>query len=285
MPERVADRTDTTVLCRASLTEAKETLADAEIDCLVTEYDLSDGTGVDLIRYVREAAPDTGCTLFTDADREAIVAETGAGLVTEFVDKESPDAAERLAQLVSVTGERRTQTSYPLPATEADRLAVLDRLDFDSPSLERAFERVTTLSAEHFGVDRSAINVIEEHTQEVLACRGAEWTTIPREETICTYSILNDDVTVIEDTADDPRFEESETLADLEIRFYAGAPLTTDEGLSLGTVCIYDEESRELAAGEQQYLQLLANETMHWIDLHSRLSGPGRKDSSEGRRR
>lgn len=280
---RLADRQEVSVVEESSLAEAKEAVSDGAVDCLVTAYDLPDGTGIELIRYVRDTEPDTGCILFTDADRETIVDEADGRLVAEYVDRESSAAEDRLAELVSVTGRHRTQTSYPLPGDEADRLAALDRLEFDSPSLDRAFERVTDLAAEHFEVERAAVSVIAERTQEVLACRGADWTTIPREETICTYSILSDGVTVIEDTAADPRFEDSGSLEELDIRFYAGAPLTTD-GVPIGTFCIYDEEPRELPSGEERYLRLLADETMHWIELHSRLARRQGDDGPEGGR-
>lgn len=280
-PDRLTDGLEVTVLDSSSLAGAKELLEEATVDCLVTAYDLPDATGLDLIRHVRETAPDTGSILYTDVDRETIAAEVDDRIVTDFVHKDGPAAADRLAELVAVTARRRTQTSYPLPEDEGDRLATLDGFDLHSPSLDRAFDRVTALAAGHFDVDRAAINVVHAHTQEVVACRGADWTTIPREETICTYTILDDDVTVIADTAADPRFEESEALADLDIRFYAGAPLTTDAGQVIGTVCIYDDRSRELSGGERRYLQLLADEAMHWIDLHGRLAGPREDEAVE----
>lgn len=278
---RLADRPAVSVVERSSLSAAKDVLADGSVDCLVTAYDLPDGTGTDLIRLVREVDPDTGCILFTDADRERIAAGTDGPLVAEYVDREGPEAVDRLAALATMTARRRTQAAYPLPDEESERLAAVARLTFDSPSLDRAFDRVTTLAAEHFDVERSAVNVVDEHTQEVLACHGADWTTIPREETICTYTILDEGVTVVEDTAADPRFEANEALDDLDIRFYAGAPLATDDGLPIGTLCIYAEEPRELSDAEAEYLRLLADEAIHWIELHARLSRSREGEASE----
>lgn len=278
-PDLLVDSSEVAVVEESSLADAKETIESDQVDCLVTEYDLPDGTGIDLVRYVRDTAPDVGCILFTDTDRETVRDETDGRVVAEYVDKDAPDADERLAEIVLVTARRRTQTSYPLPDDEDERLAALERLDVGLPSLEAAFDRVTDLAAAHFDVDRAAVNVLTEHTQEVLVGRGVDWTTIPREDTICTYSILNDDVTVIEDTDTDPRFEGMDGLDDMRIRFYAGAPLTTDGGLSIGTLCLYDAEPRALSTEEVRVLELLADETMHWIDLHSRL--PNRQESAD----
>lgn len=277
----LTDRSAVSVIDVDSVAAAEQTIAEGNADCLVTEYDLPDGTGIELIESVRETAPDTGCILFTDADREAIVAETGGRLVTEYVDKASPAAQERLADLVTTTARRSTQTAYPLPGDEAERLAALERLDVESPSLRRALDRVADLASEHFAVDRTAVNVIAKHVQEVLASCGADWTSFVREDTICTYAILDEGVTVIPDTRTDPRFRASEDLEEANIRFYAGVPLTTDDGLAIGTLCVYDEHPRDLSAGEQHYLELLADEAMQWIDVHSRLSYD-REDASRG---
>lgn len=270
--DQLANRSEVSVIHKDSLADAKDSVDDEDVDCLVTAHDLPDGTGMDLIRYVRETSPDTGCILFTDADRQEITANSGDRVVMEYVDRDSPEAHERLVELVSVTARRSTQTAYPLPGDEDERLAALERFDFDSPSLGRALERVSDLAGEHFDVDRTAVNVIADHVQEVLASRGTDWTAFPREETICTYSILDEGVTVIEDVSADPRFEERENLEHANIRFYAGVPLSTDDGLPIGTLCIYDSEPRELSADGRHYLQLLAEEAMQWIELHSRLS-------------
>lgn len=278
----LGDRPEVSVIDIDSVADAKRSVETENVDCLVTGHDLPDGTGMDLIRHVRETSPDTGCILFTDAGREAITAETGGTVVTEYVDRDSPRAQERLAQLVSVTARRSTQTAYPLPGDEDERLAALERLDLESPSLGRALDRITELAGEHFDVDRTAVNVIADTVQEVLASRGTDWTSFHREETICTYSILEEGVTVIEDVEDDPRFRDNEGLLEANIRFYAGVPLRTDDGLPIGTLCIYDEEPRGLSASERSYLQLLAEEAMHWIELHSGPTRTGSEAPSEG---
>lgn len=279
-PDWAADSGEVTVVEAPSLADAKETVESEQVDCLVTAYDLPDGTGIDLVRYVRDTAPDVGCILFAETAPETVRDETEGRVVVEYVDRDAPDADERLADLVLATARRRTQTSYPLPDDEPERLDVLERLDVESPSLETALERVTDIAAAQFDVDRAAVNLVTEHTQEVLVGRGVDWTTVPREETICTHTILTDGVTVVEDTDADPRFEEREGLEEMDVRFYAGAPLVTDGGHSIGTFCLYDAEPRTLSTAAERGLELLADETMHWIDLHSRLPDRHRRDET-----
>lgn len=281
-PERLATESGLSVAGTDSLAGAKEHLHGPGIDCLVTAYDLPDGTGIDLIRHVRNRAQDTGCILFTDADRATVTEGVETPLVADYLHRGSPAALDRLATLVSVTADRRTQTAYPLPEGESRRLAALDRLDLDSDSLRTALDRVAALTTEGFDVDRAAVNVITESTQEVLAARGADLSSIPREESVCTYAILDEAVTVIEDIAADPRFAGNETLDEMGIRFYAGAPLRTEEGLPIGTLCVYDEAPRSFDSDAAAYLDLLAEEAVQWLELHARLAGHERSDGTMG---
>jgi DNA-binding response OmpR family regulator len=279
---RLASESGLSVVGSDSLAAAKGALHDADVDCLVTAYDLPDGTGIDLIRHVRNRAQDTGCILFTDADRATVTDGVETPLVADYLHRGSPAALDRLATLVTATARRRTQTPYPLPEAESRRLAALDRLDLEAESLRTALDRVTALTADRFDVDRAAVNVITESTQEVLAAQGADWSTIPRAESICTYAILDEGVTVIEDTAADPRFADNEALDELDIRFYAGAPLRTDAGLPIGTLCVYDATPREFDAAAREYLDLLADEAVQWLELHARLAGHERPDGTMG---
>lgn len=253
-----------------SLAEGTEALDEEPPACLVAEYDLEDGTGLELVRRVRETAPDVGCVFYTDADREAVAPADGDPVLAEYVPKGSAAAAERLAQLVRTTVDRRTQTGYPLDDREDERLAALETYDLESPALRRALGRVAELATAHFELPLAAVSSLSATRQEFLACEGDDWEAVDREETVCTYTILEDGVTVIEDLAEDPRFVANESLEELGIRFYAGAPVTGADGHSLGTVCVYDETPRAFDADDEAYLALLAEEAGQWLEAVGR---------------
>ncbi|WP_436926830.1 hypothetical protein [Halosimplex amylolyticum] len=58
---------DIAVVEAPSVSEAGDALDADRVDCVVTEYDLLDGTGLDVLTGVREMTPDTPVVLFTDA--------------------------------------------------------------------------------------------------------------------------------------------------------------------------------------------------------------------------
>ncbi|MXR50914.1 GAF domain-containing protein [Halovenus sp. WSH3] len=242
---------------------------------VVTEYDLPDGNGFQVIEQANERCPDAGVILYTDTDPDLIDTAELRGAVTEYVGKDSVFGTERLAELVRTTVEERTQSSYPLPQTEDERLAALHSYDLDEPALLDSLDRITDLAAEHFDVEQASINIISEHSQDFLACygRAEQWESMDREDSICTFTILEEDnVMTVPDVTEDPRFESrSETLIEMGIRSYMGANLVAPSGLVIGPLCVYDTEPRSFSAADEAYLQKLAATAMDLIDLHGRL--------------
>ena len=51
------------------------------------------------------------------------------------------------------------------------------------------------------------------------------------------------------------------------IRFYAGIPLVSPEGLALGTLCVVDRQPRRLSAEQQQALQALSRQVMALLEF------------------
>lgn len=269
-----------------TLADAETLLAErAPVDCLVTEYDLPDGTGLELVDRVRSRAPDVTCILYSASGHGRF--DTGAHrtAVAEYVDKGAAGSIGRLARLVRVAVSERAQTSYPIPQNESERLAALSSYDLDAAGLEESLSRVTDLAATHFGLPTASINVIGEHAQEFLACHGAaeSWAPTPREDSICTFALLDDEpVMTVEDVADDPRFETNGTLADLGIRAYMGADVRPGDRATIGTLCVYDDEPNAFSAADRRYLRTLAEIAADLIEAYARPDAPGSGDGGRG---
>lgn len=280
------DSLDPTFEAAGSIADAEAFLEDGTVDCVLSEYDLPDGTGLDLVDRVRSIAPDTSCILFTAADHETITTDATHDAITEYQNRDAPRAFERLAGLVRTAIPDGSQTSYPLPQNESERIAALRTHDLDADAVRESLGGITDLAGEHFGVEKASINVIDEHSQDFLVCYGdaKRWESTDREESICTFTILEEDpVMMVGDVRDDPRFEANEGLAELGIRAYMGASIRSPSGVAIGTLCVYDDEPRTFSRGDRSYLHALAQVASDLIEAHysdavrpgSHASGPG----------
>lgn len=93
-------------------------------------------------------------------------------------------------------------------------------------------------------------------------------TETPREQAFCAYAIHETRTLIVPDASRDQRFADNAlVLGDPRIRFYAGAPLQTGDGLSLGTLCVIAREPRSLSPEQQEALEALARQAVRLIEL------------------
>jgi CheY-like chemotaxis protein len=268
-----------TVVEAGTASEATATLESDPIDCVVMEYDLPDGTGIDLLGTVRELLPDTPCLLFTDADPGDIDTSALEGGIVEYVQKGDANSRDRLSELTRELTANRTQVAYPVPDDEDARLAALERYQRDDMDVQDTFDRLTKLAGLHTGVNVTFIGLVAEHEEDFVSCYGRELTPLDREDTMCTHAILSQDAMVVEDVEADERFANNQALDDLNIKAYAGAPMRTPDGMAIGSFCLVHDEPRSFSDEEVEFLRLLADEAMEQLELRRQLNGRAEGDA------
>lgn len=145
------------------------------------------------------------------------------------------------------------------PAGEHARLETLRALDVLDSSPEERFDRLTRLAKRLFGVPIALVSLVDENRQWFKSCQGLSASETPRDISFCGHAILEDSVFVIPDAALDERFHDNPLVThEPRIRFYAGCPLTATNGSKLGTLCIIDQEPRELDGDDIASLRDLA---------------------------
>jgi len=131
----------------------------------------------------------------------------------------------------------------PLPADEEERLAELTQYELLDTSPEVVFDRITRMAAEFFDVPIALVSLVDRYRQWFKSHHGIDATETPRDLAFCAHVILQDEVMVVPDATQDPRFAGNPLVTgNPDIRFYAGAPLKTRSGQMLGTVCIIDRK-------------------------------------------
>ncbi len=149
--------------------------------------------------------------------------------------------------------------SAPLPANETKRLAALRRYAILDTPPEQAFDDFTLLASTLCHTPIALMTLVDEDRQWFKARHGLDRTETPREQSFCAYAILKGEVMIVEDTARDARFADHPLVISApKIRFYAGAPLIDSEGHALGTLCVIDQQPRQLAEEQRVALEAMA---------------------------
>ncbi|QOR37684.1 sensor domain-containing phosphodiesterase [Billgrantia diversa] len=149
---------------------------------------------------------------------------------------------------------------------EQARLYALRQLNLlDTPPSE-SFDRITRMASKFFGMPIAAVSLTDADRQWFKSRVGVEHWEIPRFKACCGEVADESAVLVVPDLLESPTYHDS-VLAESGIRFYAGAPLQTQEGYTLGAMCVLDTQPREISAEEVAILQDMAAMVMAQIEL------------------
>ncbi|PSN19126.1 diguanylate cyclase [filamentous cyanobacterium CCP5] len=155
-----------------------------------------------------------------------------------------------------------------IPVQEAARLEALRQYEIlDTPS-EQSYDDITALAAYICNVPIALISLVDADRQWFKSKVGLEASETSRSVSFCAHAILNQGMMVVKDATEDPRFFDNPLVTCApDIRFYAGVPLVTPDGQSIGTLCIIDHEPRELSEYQTKTLEALARQVVMQLEL------------------
>ncbi|BES70146.1 EAL domain-containing protein [Marinobacter nanhaiticus D15-8W] len=149
---------------------------------------------------------------------------------------------------------------------ERERLFTLRQLRIlDTPPSE-SFDRITRTASKLFNLPLSAVSLSDADRQWFKSRVGTELTEVPRTKSPCSDISATSEVLVIEDFLAKDFYQDC-PQAKLGMRFYAGAPLTTHDGYTLGTLCVLGPEPRKASDEELEGLVDLSHMVMAQIEL------------------
>ena len=160
----------------------------------------------------------------------------------------------------------------PLHPHEEQRLeslaahAILDTLP------EQDFDDATQLASFICGVPIALVSLVDRERQWFKSKVGLDASETPRDVAFCAHAILQDDVFVVPDAHQDERFHDNPLVTGgPRVRFYAGTPLKSATGHSLGTLCLIDNKPRQLTAQQADVLRRLGRQVEAHLQLRLRV--------------
>lgn len=146
-------------------------------------------------------------------------------------------------------------------SSDVEREAELRAYDVLASTPLPVLDRIADLAALVCGTSTAEVNVITATEQVHLAASDRNTARVPKEDSFCARVIgMEEPVVVVTDAGSDARFSDS-PFANGErgaITTYAAARLTSATGSVLGTLCVFDDGPRVLAATQLAALQHLA---------------------------
>ncbi len=151
---------------------------------------------------------------------------------------------------------------------EKARQSALDRLQvIDSPE-ELAYDDITRTAASIFRTPIALISLTDNDRQWFKSRVGLQIKETPREHGFCATAIqLPHEAMLVEDTLKDERFFNHPLVTGPpRVRFYVGAPLVTNDGHAIGTICVIDTVPRQVELIQLESLLFLSRQVMVMLE-------------------
>jgi len=153
--------------------------------------------------------------------------------------------------------------------TEFYRLQAVDRFKNLDKSITADLNDIVKLAAQICNTPIALVTLLDEDTQWFKASTGIEITLTPRTISFCNDTIKKSEIAVVNDATTDKRYAKNPLVTgNMKLRFYAGAPLTTKDGYSIGTLCVAGYKASDLDEQQRNSLKVLSKQVMNLMELN-----------------
>ncbi len=156
----------------------------------------------------------------------------------------------------------------PVINDEQQRLVAVRRFEKFEFNLNKSLNGILQLAAYIYETPVAFITLIDEQHQLFKVNRGFDVIVMPRNTSFCTHAITQDSAMIVNDAFLDERFANNPLVLNApNIRFYAGAPLATKDGLNVGTLCVMDTTAKQVSDDKKELLDVLAKQAINLMEL------------------
>ncbi len=165
-------------------------------------------------------------------------------------------------------------TTPPIPTSDSARLSTLSRYPPVVVAPGDEFDAIARVAAAVCGASTAGIALVGEHRPWFAQAAGCEIRELPPGWVLSAGSGgPPGDFLVVADASADPRLAGHPAVrGEPHIRFFAGVPLVTPEGLAFGTLIVLDRQACRLTAGQQKSLRALGGLVVSQLELRRTLT-------------
>lgn len=160
----------------------------------------------------------------------------------------------------------------PIPENEKARIEALREYNILDTLPEKAYEDITKIASAICQIPIALISLIDEDRQWFKSHHGLNLIETSRDISFCSHALDADSgIFIIKDAREDLRFSDNPLVTGSpNIVFYAGVPLISTDGFSLGTLCVIDDKLRELDQNQIDSLKALSNQVVKLFELRKK---------------
>lgn len=154
-----------------------------------------------------------------------------------------------------------SDTAAGSPVFHPDRLAAVARTGLLDTAPEPAFDELAALAARLLDAPFAFVTLMDDtrsfwKSRIGIAADGPTQNTV--EESFCRYVVASGEPLIVGDTASEPMTADNPSIASMGVRAWAGYPLRSPEGHTLGSFCVVDTVEREWTPTDVETLRVLA---------------------------
>lgn len=161
-----------------------------------------------------------------------------------------------------------------LPSNEIQRINALHKYNILDTLPEQEYQDIAFLASLICETPIAVVSLVDNDRQWFKAKVGVDAVETGRDIAFCAHALLEPDaMLLVPDATRDARFFDNPLVTGgLNIHFYAGAPLVTQDGLALGTLCVLDHVPRQLTDVQREALTALSRQVMAQLERRHQIS-------------
>ena len=188
---------------------------------------------------------------------------------------------KRLNKLIAQQGLKAGINPVSGLADESDRLAEISRLELEDKEVsnDRHLNNVTELACYLTERPRCTINLLTDQSQLSKNNHGFSLPErfllkdVPRDISICQYVLeVPKEQLVIENVKEHEKTKNFHKMPMApNVQFYAGTPIITTKGFTVGTLCVMDSRPGKIGHNQLEGLRLLSDQVSNILEFSALL--------------
>lgn len=151
---------------------------------------------------------------------------------------------------------------------EEERIKLLESYSILDTLPEIEYDNLTMIASQICGTPIALITFLDEERQWFKSHTGLDISETPRDYSFCAYAINDpENIFIIPDARNDVRFHDNPIVVGQEnVIFYAGVPLSNEDGMPIGAICVIDHKPKVLTPAQIRSLKVLSVQTMKLLE-------------------